>query len=503
MSAGACLLGVDAGLTVTKAVVFDLDGRPLGIGSVPSRCRILRARWVEKDPDEQWDDFCAAVRAALAASGRDAREIAAVGVTAHGDGVVLLDERCRPVRPALPSLDTRAHRVVERWRGEGMFERALELAGEVPFPQHAPAMLKWLEEHEPETIERTRWVTYPKDWLKLRLTGRLVTDPTEASAGFAEVRSQRYARAVLEVYGLERLEGRLPPVVPCTEVVGEVLPEAGGAVGLVPGTPVASGLHDVDAAALGSGCTSPGELMMVAGTYSVNEVIGDFPALDARWLCRNWIEPGRWMHMSTSATSATNLEWFVRHLCPDEAARAERSGSSPFSFVDGEVAPVLDGDCRLFYHPFLFGSPHGDAASGAFLGLRGWHTRGHVLRALLEGVVFNHRTHVDPLRAALPVRRARLAGGGTRSELWSQMFADALALEVSIGDAVEAGALGAALCAGVAAGVYDDVHDAVARAVRVVRVHEPDDAGVERLAAGYDVYRATVDALAPVWDRIG
>ncbi len=496
------LLGIDSGLTVTKAVVFDLDGRALGVGSAPARNRVLRSRWVEKDPTQQWHDTAGAVRTAIAAAGVDPASIEAVGLTGHGDGVYLIGEDGLPVRPALPSLDTRAHEVVARWRRNGVADRALALAGELPFPQHAPAMLVWLREHEPGVLERTRWVLSAKDWLKLQLTGTVTTDPTDASAGFTDVRGQGYAPALRALYGLEEVEGKLPPIVPPTEPVGQVRPEAAAETGIPAGTPVPSGLHDIAAASVGSGATEPGEMLMVAGTYSVNQVLGDRPVVDGRWLCRSWLRPGRWAHMSTSPTSATNTEWFVRQLCPEQCEQAERAGASPFAFVDEEAGQALrSGRCPVF-HPFLFGSPHGDGASAAFLGLRSWHTRGHLLLGLLQGIVFNHRTHIDPIRALLPSTSLRLAGGATRSLLWSQLFADVLGLPVSVADAPEAGALGAALCAGVAAGRYACIEDAVAQAVRVARRHQPDPARTRELEDEYGVYLDTVRSLQPLWPRL-
>jgi L-xylulokinase len=209
------------------------------------------------------------------------------------------------------------------------------------------------------------------------------------------------------------------------------------------------------------------------------------------------------VNFSVSPASATNLEWFVQHLSPLEVEKAKQSGTSPFAFVNEEVKEVLGEESRVFYHPFLYGSPFGDAATAGFVGLRGWHTRGHVLRALFEGTVFNHKWHVDTLRSVSDFTRVRLTGGGSRSELWSQMFADALDLTVEIPDADEAGALGVAVCAGVGVGAYGSLDEATERVVRILRTHEPDPENHRRLAEAYETYTAIADALAPVWSRTG
>jgi L-xylulokinase len=497
------LLGIDSGLTVTKAVVFDEDGRQRGVGAVNNAHKSPHPRWVEQDMDRLWESCYGAIRQALDEAGIGGGDIAAVGVSGHGDGIYLVDEEGRPVRAGVLSLDSRAYKVLERWQESGVTDRALELTGQKPFASLAATLLTWFKGHEPESFERTRWILYVKDWLRYKLTGEYATDPTEASSGFTDVNTQEYSPEVLSLYGLEEVQGKLPPVVACTGVVGEVTREAAEATGLAGGTPVVSGAHDIDACPVGVGCTKPGQLTMIAGTWSINGVISDRPVLNEAGLCRNFVVPGLWANFGASPASATNLEWFVQRLSPLEVEKAKNSGTSPFAFVNEEVKEVLGEESRVFYHPFLYGSPYGDAATAGFFGLRGWHTRGHVLRALFEGVVFNHKWHVDTLRSVSDFTRVRLTGGGSRSELWSQMFADALNLAVEVPDADEAGALGAAVCAGVGADVYRSLDEATERTVRLLRTHEPDSENHQRLTEAYETYTAIAEALTPVWPRMG
>jgi L-xylulokinase len=496
------LLGVDSGLTVTKAVVIDLDGNEVGTGEARPAQHTPRPRWVERDLDDVWNACVTAIRGALERAGIPGTAIAAIGPTAHGDSLYPIDADGRPVRPAILSLDSRAHGILDRWRAEHRFDRALTLTGQIPFASMLAPVLTWLLENEPDSLARMDSALGCKDWLRYRLTGEIATDFTEVSATFTDVQTQTYADEAFLLYDLADVRKKLPPVVGCAEVAGYITPEAAAETGLAAGTPVAGGAHDVDATAVGAGCVHPGQLMMVAGTWSINEVVAATPATDPRWVCRNFVEPGRWLAAAWSPASATNLEWFVRELCPAEVKAATATRASPYAFVNREAAAVWDDPSRPIFHPFLYGSPHGDDASASFLGLRGWHRRGHLLRAVLEGVTFNHKTHVDALRSAFPVAEARLGGGGAQSPLWSQLFADTLDLPVLTTDAKEAGARGAALLAGVAAGIYPSLGEAVGRATRVLCRYDPDPARVDTLATAYDAYRATVDALTPIWPRL-
>jgi L-xylulokinase len=497
------LLGIDSGLTVTKAVIFDEDARPRASAAVRVRQHHSAPRWVERDVEELWVATAEAVRTALERAGASGRDISSVAATGHGDGLYLVDEHGRPTRLGIVSLDSRAHEVLASWERSGIPERALALTGQFPFVASPATLLAWVKLHEPQVFERSRWALACKDVIKHRLTGEVSTDPTEASTSFCDVRTQVYADEAFELYGLRDGRELAAPVVGSTEQAGEVTPAAAATTGLRAGTPVVSGLHDVDASAIGTGVIRPGQLSVVAGTYSINETVADRPVPDARWMARNFVHPGQWMHMAISPASATNLEWYVQRLAPSETAAAAREGRDPFAFVGAEVEGVMREVPSVLFFPFLYGSPAGPGPSAGFLGLRGWHTRGHVLRAVLEGVAFNHRWHVDDLRSAFVIDELRLTGGAARSPLWSQIFADALGAEVTVTDADEAGALGAALCAGVGAGVYGSLDDGVSSAVRVTASFEPDLESAARLDEAYATFREAADALQGVWRRLG
>ncbi len=501
MSTGLTI-GLDCGLTVTKAVIFDETGRPKTIASARVGQQSPEPRWVERDVDELWEAGARAIREALKKADVEGADVVGVGVTAHGDGLYLVDAHGKPTRPGILSLDTRAHQVVERWEEDGTSAKALEVTGQAPYPASPAAILAWLVEYEPDVVERSSWALACKDVIKQRLTGEVSADPTEASTSFTDPQTQEYSEAAVEVYGLGDQGGLLAPIVGCCEVAGTVTDEAAAQTGLAAGTPVVSGLHDVDASAVGIGCFEPGQMALIAGTFCINEVIGAKPIKDERWLARNFVGKGRWQHMSLSPASAGNLEWYVGKLSPVEYERAEEAGVDPFGFVEPEIAQIENDDSRILFFPFLYGSPHGAAPSGTFVGIRGWHERGHMLRAVLEGVVFNHRTHVDWLRESFEVSEARLTGGATRSKRWSQMFADCLDLPVVLTDAAEAGALGAAMCAMVGAGVHDSLAAAQEACVRITDRLEPEAEGHRRMDEAYGRYQCVLEQLAPVWREL-
>ena len=240
------LLGIDSGLTVTKAVVFDIDGTPLSVARQRIEQIMPAPRHVERDMSAMWHAAALAIREAIARSGRPASDILAVAATAHGDGLYLTDSAGDPLGRAILSLDTRAAEIADIWNGSDVGAEALQLTGQAPHASAPSALLAWIRKHQPERFAAIGHFMAAKDWLCLCLTGKVGTDRTEASTSFTDVRSQDYTRDAFALYGVEALFQRAPAAMPSTAVAGHVTPAAAARTGLVAGTPVAAGLRARD-----------------------------------------------------------------------------------------------------------------------------------------------------------------------------------------------------------------------------------------------------------------
>jgi L-xylulokinase len=190
----------------------------------------------------------------------------------------------------------------------------------------------------------------------------------------------------------------------------------------------------------------------------------------------------------------------VSELMSAERQQAEARGESVFDLVNRVVDGVAPADSDVLFLPFLYGSNEGPRASAGFLGLHGWHGRAHMLRAVYEGVVFSHRRHLERLlRHRPPARAARIAGGAAKSDVWVQMFADALGLPIEITACEELGAMGAALCGGVGVGLFGSFEEAVERMVHVSRTVEPRDSLGSVYQEKYHRYVESLEALRKAW----
>jgi len=485
------LLGVDCGQTRLKAAVFDHAGHEVGQADQATTVQTPTELAAERDMALAQQQLDKVIGAAMTTAGVDGADIAGVGIVAHGDGLYPVDDQGVPTRPAILAMDGRSASILRTWEASGVLDEAVALTGQQPHAGSLAPLLAWWAAAEPKTLARTHRLLYCKDWLRYTLTGDLATDVVEASASVGRRDGFGYSTQALASYGLADLADLLPDVRRPTDIAGVVTADAADRTGLRPGTPVVTGTHDVVASALGTGCTEPGDVAVQAGTYSVNQLIWHERVTDPRWQARPWVTDGQWVLMGASPSSASNLDWFIRRLMNDVTA--------PLMVANDEVAQTLPHPTQLTFHPFLAGSPYGAHASASFLGLRTWHGRPDLLRAVFEGVVYNHRMHLDAL-ADLSVRQQiHLSGGASHSAVWAQMFADILECEVAITDSNEHGALGAAMLAGIGVGVYTDVAAATAACVRDRHIFRPTATTNAGYADGYRRYQRSIDLMMRLW----
>jgi L-xylulokinase len=491
------LLGLDAGNTIIKAVLFDLDGRQIAAHGVDGATHKPAPGMVERSIAELWDNAHVAIAGCLAKAGADPDSIAAIGTAGHGNGLYMLDREGEPLI-GIQSLDTRAAGLaaeLDAACGQAMHAISLQR----PWPSQTPVLLAWLKRNRPEFYVQAGTLLFAKDVLSFRLTGNRASDISDMSgAGLLRLPDSVYDAELMSLYGLEDARFLLPSLHEPTGVVGAVTQAAAAATGLAAGTPVVAGYFDVVASALGSGAIGTGAASVVAGSWSINQVFSDAPVRDDRVFMVAACGEGQFANMDNSATSAANLEWYVRTL-------VERGGhhDNPFGFVNALVGAIAPAHDDPLFHPFLYGGRLGAHQRGGFFGLAGWHDEGHMLRALFEGVMFEHRRHIEVLAiAGVTFGQAVLSGGGARSAHWPQIFADGLGVPVTVADCQETGARGAAIAAAVGAGLHPDVPAAVRAMTRPARTFTPDPSTRAHYDRRYAIWTSLTEAVDPLWRRL-
>lgn len=492
MALGPYFLGIDAGQTVVKAVVHDHAMQKVAVARGASPNSTPAARRVERSHDDLWNAASTAITDVLAISGIKPGEIAAIGITGHGDGFHLVDAAGGAVGPAIMAVDSRAWREREEILADPVrSETILRISGQVPFLGSPGIMLAWTVNNHPELVSQAHAMLGCKDVLRLRLTGHIGTDYSDASASFIDTRTSQWSPELVEAYGVGDQMRLLPQLHASTEVVGAISTAAAELTGLIAGTPVVAGSHDVHASALGMGSLRAGALSLIAGSFSINAVATDLDHTDPDWQNRLSVEPGLRMAMSTSATASTTLEWFLSTMGINSTEQRNALFAEAQSLPASRDLPVLT--------PFLFASPYGEAPSGSFVGLRSWHTPAHLLRATLEGIAWMHVWHCAALsRSFLWDQTVRLGGGIANSEFYADMVANALGVTIEVVANDETGCFGAAAMAATGIGYFPNYHDAFTH-VRVERSHTPNAEGVDYWLERTALLQETTDALMPIW----
>jgi L-xylulokinase len=491
------LLGLDAGNTVIKAVIFDLDGRQLAMCALDGHSVMPQPGHVERDLDELWANACQAISACIKEAGIHPGQISGIGCAGHGNGLYLLDKTHRPLL-GIQSLDTRAAPLAARL--SEMNAGALHATClQSPWPAQTPTLLAWVKGNAPEVYARAGCVMLCKDFMTFKLTGERVSDVSDMSGcGLLRMPDCVFDDALLSLYGLEDAKPLLPRLVGSTDIAGTITANAAAETGLAEGTPVIGGFFDVVASAIGAGVSAPGEASIIVGTWSINQVFSSEPAVDPNIFMVTGFGPDRFVNIESSATSAANLEWYVREFIERGAHHPD-----PFGYCNklvGSVAPAPDDP---LFHPFLYGSGRGAGFRAGFYGVAGWHHEAHLLRAVLEGVMFEHRRHIEVLTGAgLKFDQATMSGGGARSPYWPQIFADGLGVPVAVARARETGALGAAIGAGVATGLFANFEAGIAAMTRPGDTFTPDPGMKRHYDRRYGLFNDLSQSLQGFWAKL-
>jgi len=444
-----------------KAILVDADGEIRAAATAPLSLETPQPGWAEQDPEDWWEASCAAIRDVLAKQPK--ARVDAVGISGQMHSSVFLDKAGTVIRPALLWSDGRTtaecREIEARAGGESKLRDWVCNPALEGFT--LPKVL-WLRNHEPDAFARLSKVVLAKDFVRLKLTAALATEPSDASGTLMfDPAHLRWSAEMLSAVGLPA--SLLPDVGGSSQVLGRVTDAGAKLSRLAPGTPVVGGGADNACGAAGVGAVTTGDAVSSWGTSgTVLAPIGSprvDPKLRAHTFCH--VASGVWYVMGVVLSAGGAFAWY-RDQCGRDLP--ERSRDDVLVDEAGATPPGADG---VTFLPYLQGerTPHRDSSlRAAFVGLSLAHSRGHMTRAVLEGVCFALRDSLEILRElGLVPERLLLTGGGAKSAFIRQLQADIFGLPVATVNREEGGAYGAALLAAVGAGAFPDLQTAVQR----------------------------------------
>ncbi len=461
-------LAIDVGTGSVRAALMDAAGAVVALAAREHEQIVPQFGWSEQRPADWWRGVAASIREVLDKNPGARERIVAVAACGQMHGAVLVDDDGELARDTAPLWnDKRTVDYVTAFEARHRPADYMAHSANPATPAWPGFKLQWLRDHDPAAYARAAAMLMPKDYVNLRLTGEIAMDRNDGGASFLmDPRTGDWSRHMVELLGVEpRL---LAPLRDPTEILGAVTAAAARETGLREGTPVLVGGADYPVALLGSGVCRPGVGSEVMGTSAIITAIAEKPLLDPA-ICNVGTVEGNWGAFMLLESGGDAMRW---------ARRAFHEGQVSYQDIVAKAAEAPAGSDRLFFMPYLAGERLGDHrnARAQYFGIGAAHGLAHMHRAVLEGVAFAVKRHIDILDriSGAPLRRVIASGGGAKTELWLKIKASVYGIPILVPQEAECGLVGCAVMTAAATGRYGGVEAAAEALVRYSAEIAPD-----------------------------
>ena len=503
------ILAFDLGTGGNKAVLYNTEGTLLGKAFSPYETKYPKQEWAEQDPMDWWKAIVISTYKILEQSKINKKDIACMSISGQGIGVVPVDKQGKLLRDNTPIWsDSRAlvqtRKVLEAIGGMHWYN----ITGAALRPENYAAFkIMWFRDNEPDMFNKTYKFLGTKDFINMKLTGKYLTDYSDASfSGLYDLIKWNYSPELVKATKLP--VEKLPELYPSTHVVGGLLPEAAEQLQLVKGIPVVLGGYDGSCTAVGAGNVTEDRVYNYVGSSSWISVASDKPLFEEK------IKPYIYAHVIPEMYNSTvsiysagsSYQWVRNNICSEEILAGEIAEIDPYVIMEKKAIKSPVGSNKLLFNPSLMGgstihpSPF---IKGAYIGLGLAHTKSDLIRAAMEGVALDLRMVLDEFRSmGIKANEIRIVGGGSKSSLWRQIFSDiynSKIIRTNIGQ--EAAALGAAAIGAVGVGVWKDF-SIIDEISEVVDYSDPEPETVEKYDKLLAIHKFAVEKLLEIGKKM-
>ena len=492
------ILAHDLGTSGNKASLYTEEGELVASAVAPYETHYaFNGLWAEQNPEDWWQAVCLSTRQIMV--GRSPSDIIAVAFSGQSMGCLCMNKSGMPLSRSIIWQDGRAANeaaaLVERIGGK---HEACSLVGQQLTANYTLAKLMWIKTNMPDIYKQTYKILAAKDYMTFRLTGRFLSDHCDAAFMQAyDMRERRWSAKLIDAAGVDGC--MLPEIFESTDVAGYVTKQAAADLGIASGIPVVVGSGDGPCAALGAGVLSSGDSYLCLGTSTWLSVLMDKYQPDPLGKLQVYpsAAPGLYLLAGTMQAGGLSYSW---------ARKQYFDPSTSYIEIETAIENTPAGAGGVVYLPYLMGerSPWWNTkARGAFVGMTADTSRGHMLRAVLEGVAMNLQLIREDIMRFTPFSsEINIIGGGAKSGVWRQIIADVL--QTTVRKAVttdEATNFGAAIIAAVGVGLFPSF-SAAKSLVKIDSVNKPNAANADLYSEKLEVFRDTYTALKPIFERI-
>lgn len=484
------LLGIDIGTSACKIAIFNRQGEVIAQSNQTYSLYYPNPGWVEQNPDEWWNSICLGIKDCFIKSKIAPSQIVGIGIDGQSWSSIPVDGEGNCLHNTPIWMDTRAKDIAERVTKEVGADRIFQIAGNSFNPSYTAPKILWFKESKPEVYKKTEKFLHSNSYIVMKLTGIMSSDKCQNyGIHFFNTNTLTYDEGLAKEIGIS-IE-KVADVYSCHDVVGYVTKEASKITGLAEGTPVVAGGLDAACGTLGAGVCKAKQTQIQGGQAGGMSLCVDQPIAHPKLILSPHVVPDLWLLQGGTVGGGGALRWMKQEFGPEESF-------DEFTSLAEKIAAGSDG---VVFLPYLSGerSPLWNPdAKAVFYGLGFDKTKGHMIRALLEGVVFSvaHNFRVAE-EAGVNIKEMdiRAMGGAANSKLWMQIYSDVTGCKISIPTSDTATTLGAAMMAGVGIGMYKSFEEAVNETVKITRIQEP-------CAENYEEYKKAMDLYLELGDKL-
>lgn len=479
---------IDFGGTNTKVILYTAQGRLYKNCSFKTDAINLGSGRREIDLIDLKNKIMDAL-SSLVDSIDEAGKITGIICIGHGKGLYVLDDNREIFTNGILSIDERGIDIAAALEQDS--KSIWSISYQHIMPSQAPVLLKWLKDNDRSVYDRIGYVLSAKDFIRFLLTGEIQQEIGDASGNnLINLNKKRYDQKLLEYFDILEMESCLPPLVSFKDICGEITSQVSRITGIPEGTPVIGGFFDIDACTLGAGVIDERYLNVVAGTWNINVLVSNTPSINHPGIMNSIYLDNKYLIEASSPTSAGNLDTFLQIIENKK--------------IDYERINVMVSDSKsksnVLFYPFLYGTQKVSKGSGAFIGLKKGNTLGQMYRSVYEGVAFAHKYHIEELRKVckdLP-QKLRISGGIVNSEVWLQIFADVLQMEIEVIDEIELGCLGGVIALNAVFDKDQIEPEYIEKFIKVKKTIMPST-NQQYYQNKYKVYLKGIELLEPLW----
>lgn len=487
-------IGIDLGTSAVKLLLLSGEGKVIKTVSRSYPLEFPQPGWSQQNPEDWWNAILEGMPELL--DGINRMKVGGIGVAGQMHGLVALDEYDQVIRPAILWNDGRTAGETEFLNNEVGTAALLQYTGNIAFAGFTAPKLLWMEKHEPENFERIAKVMLPKDYINYKLTGKFVTDYSDAAGMLLlDVKNKCWSREMLEICGLS--DAQMPTLHESFDVIGTLLPQVAEQMQLFAAVTVVAGAGDNAAAAIGTGCLHEGQCNLSLGTSGTVFLPCEAFRMDEKNATHAFCHAaGNYHLMGCMLSAASCLKWWTEDICK----------TTDYEGLQAEIKREKLGKNHVFFLPYLMGerAPHNDPhARGTFVGMTMDTTRADMTQAVLEGVAFAFRDMVEAARnLGIQVEKSTLCGGGTKSKVWKTILSNVLKVELQEPEEEQGPGLGGAILSGVGRGEYETLEEAVVKAVVLAGTITPEHTLINLYEDRYQVFRNLYPALKEVFQSM-